>query len=565
MTETYGGIAFSYPETLPGVILPPESRLKKYVELGALPLKSLASELRDSFEAHASNIAIWTTGKTYTYSELDELSDRIAAALLDVGLRPGDRAIFQMRSTSDFYVAFISCLKAGIVPVCSLSTHRKLEIDYLATEAQAKAHFVDGDDPRFDLVGFACETRDRLQTVKHVITVNGGEREGVQSLYVLAEQFDWSEARARLADVQFAPFDPVVFQLSGGTTGVPKIIPRLQCEYLESWRLTIERLGYVPQDKIFMAYPPIHNAAMGCCWGPMLLAGGTVVVPTDLSGAHFAEILNSAEPTWIGQLISGLTPYFKEAEQLGGRFASVRALFQAGSVEMADQARDWLGVETWQMFGMTEGLYLYPRVGDPDEAWARTLGRPLSDHDEVIILEPGTERELPEGEVGEMACRGPFILSGYYNSPERNGEAFTSDGFYRSGDLMVRLRIGEHDFFRFEGRIKDVINRGGEKINATEVENVILRHPSVSQVAVVAYPCERLGERGCAVVVLENSSEPLGLEDLKDFLEEIGLAKFKWPERVEIVKALALTKAGKPDKAEMQRILLETIMVDHGV
>ena len=127
---------------------------------------------------------------------------------------------------------------------------------------------------------------------------------------------------------------------------------------------------------------------------------------------------------------------------------------------------------------------------------------------------------------------------------------------------MARLRIGARDYFRFEGRIKDVINRGGEKINATEVENVILRHPLVSQVAVVGYPCERLGERGCAIVVLENSSQPLSLKDLKDFLEEIGLAKFKWPERIEIVNSLALTKAGKPDKAEMRRIVLETLAAD---
>lgn len=562
MTEVSGASAFSYPETLPGVILPPESRLKKYIELGALPLKCLTSELRVSFETHASNIAIWTTEFTYTYRELDELSDRIGAALLDLGLNSGDRAIFQMRSTPDFYIAFIACLKAGIVPVCSLSTHRKLEIDYLATEAQAKAHFIDGDDAKFDMAEFACETRDRLGTIKHIISTVGVESRNVQSLHALGKRFDWASARARISDVQFRPFDPVVFQLSGGTTGVPKIIPRLQCEYLENWRLTIERLGYVSQDRMFMAYPPIHNAAMGCCWGPMLLSGGTVVVPTELSGPHFAEVLNSARPTWIGQLISGLTPYFKEAEKLGGQFSSVRALFQAGSVEMADQARDWLGVETWQMFGMTEGLYLYPRAGDPDEVWSKTLGRPLSDHDEVIILEPGTERELPAGEIGEMACRGPFILSGYYNSPERNAEAFTSDGFYRSGDLMARLRIGARDYFRFEGRIKDVINRGGEKINATEVENVILRHPLVSQVAVVGYPCERLGERGCAIVVLENSSQPLGLKDLKDFLEEIGLAKFKWPERIEIVNSLALTKAGKPDKAEMRRIVLETLAAD---
>lgn len=552
---------FEYPETLPGIILPDEQRLRKYLQAGALPDRTLAAALRESFVANADNVAIWTTDCQWTYRDLDAVTDRIAAGLIALGIEPGDRAMFQMRSTPNFYLAFLACLKAAIVPVCSLSTHRRIEIDYLAIESQARVHFVDGDDPKFDLVQFARETRERIPTIKQIVVGNGGHDEGAIGLDELGTRLSREEVSDTIAGIRAKPFDPAVFQLSGGTTGVPKIIPRLQNQYVENMRLTVERLGYRSDDRMFMAFPPIHNAAMGCCWGPMLLAGGTICVPTELSGAHFAAVLNQARPTWLGQLISGLTPYFKEAEALGGSFDSVRGLFQAGSVAMAEQARAWLGVETWQMFGMTEGLYLYPRRGDPEEAWASTLGQPLSDFDEIIILEPGTEREMPEGEIGEMACRGPFILSGYYNSPERNAEAFTSDGFYRSGDLMRRRRIGGTDFFCFEGRIKDVINRGGEKVNAVEVEDVLLRHPAIRQVAVVSYPCERLGERGCAMIVLESRDHTIDLKEVKSFLDGVGLAKFKWPERVEIIEALSLTRAGKTDKAEMRRILIEEIMV----
>jgi 2,3-dihydroxybenzoate-AMP ligase len=195
---------------------------------------------------------------------------------------------------------------------------------------------------------------------------------------------------------------------------------------------------------------------------------------------------------------------------------------------------------------MGEGLFVMSRLDDSREARLRTVGTPLSELDEVRILLPGTEIEATYGEVGELCCRGPYTIPGYYAAGERNAAAFTSDGFYRTGDLA---RWGTYDGrpqLLIEGRLKDVINRGGEKINAAEVELLLLMHPHIHQVAVVAMPDARLGERSCAYVVADGVVD---LPAVRGHLESLGVAKFKWPERVEPVDDLPRTKVGKIDKA----------------
>ena len=163
------------------------------------------------------------------------------------------------------------------------------------------------------------------------------------------------------------------------------------------------------------------------------------------------------------------------------------------------------------------------------------------------MLEPGGEEEVPDGEVGELCCQGPYTLRAYYG--EDRPQAFTADGFYRTGDLAKAVVIDGVRAFSIEGRIKDLINRGGEKINAEEVELLLLAHPHVVEAALVAMPDPRLGERGCAYLATDGVS--VTLEDVRAHLHRLDVAKFKWPERVELLEALPRTKVGKLDKKAM--------------
>jgi 2,3-dihydroxybenzoate-AMP ligase len=197
-------------------------------------------------------------------------------------------------------------------------------------------------------------------------------------------------------------------------------------------------------------------------------------------------------------------------------------------------------------FGMAEGMLMFIRPDDPEEVRMETVGRPVSSDDEVRLVDDD-DNEVAPGEVGELLARGPYTLRGYFGVPEYNARAFTSDGFYRSGDLMRRHSSGN---YIVEGRKKDLINRGGEKISAEEIENLILTHPAVQNVACVPLPDPMLGERMCAYVILRNGSN-LSLPELVGFLLNQEIAKHKLPERLEIVDDFPLSPFGKVSKKDL--------------
>jgi 2,3-dihydroxybenzoate-AMP ligase len=196
---------------------------------------------------------------------------------------------------------------------------------------------------------------------------------------------------------------------------------------------------------------------------------------------------------------------------------------------------------------MAEGLCCSTRPDDPEEVIVGTQGRPVSEADEFKIVDEQAN-EVPSGELGELITRGPYTIRGYYNAPEHNRTAFTPDGFYRTGD-MVRLHPSGN--FIVEGRTKDLINRGGEKISAEEIENLIITHPSVLNTAVVAMPDPVMGERACAYVVLRPGAS-LDFAQLRGFLEHQRIARFKLPERLELIAALPTTAVGKIAKKELR-------------
>jgi 2,3-dihydroxybenzoate-AMP ligase len=193
---------------------------------------------------------------------------------------------------------------------------------------------------------------------------------------------------------------------------------------------------------------------------------------------------------------------------------------------------------------MSEGTLFFVRRSDPEEVRMETVGTPVSPDDEVRLTD-GEGNDVPEGEVGELTVRGPYTLRGYYRAPEHNARQFTSDGYYRSGDLMRRHPSGA---YLVEGRIKDLVNRGGEKISAEEVESLILTHPAVRNVACVPVPDPVLGERMCACLILQDPGATISLEELSSFLLGLGMAKFKLPEGLELMDEFPLSAFGKVSK-----------------
>lgn len=536
-------------QPLPGVVYPKEDDLERYVSARCLGHETLADGFRKVVAKYPENIALLGPDLRVSYAELDSISARLAGALLAHGLAPLDRVIFQLGNTAELIFAFLACLKAGLIPVCALAAHREHEIGYLANLAEAKLHLVQGDNPKFDDVEFAHKMQERAVSLKLILQARGKPQPGVLNLQNLIDSISLDEAKSLVSKVELDPFQVAVFQLSGGTTGVPKIIPRFHNEYLYNMRAVAAWLGYGPDDVLFMPQPMVHNLNMGCCFGPFLMTGGTVTVAPDLFADTLVSLIKTTKPTWLmlgGPIVARLDSAIRSGEiDLG----NAKGILAANG---ASKLRQLLGVPVYTVFGITEGVITFTHKDDPIEALDTTNGRPVSPCDQIRILRPGTEIPVKPGEMGEPAFKGPYTIHGYYKAEERNRETFTSDGFYLSGDLMQEKIIDGKRYYVFCGRLKQIVSRAGEKINCEEVEMAVMGHASVASVVAVPYPDPIFEERLCAVLALRDGYRAPSVSELGDYLKAYGLAKYKWPERIEVVSEFPLTTSGKLNRSALK-------------
>lgn len=545
---------------IPGVVYRPAAESAYYVQQGVLTEETLVSAFADIVARHPDRVAISEIGLTISYRALDDITDRVAAGLLGLGLKPLDRVVFQLANTKELLFSYIACLKAGLIPICTLAAHRAHEIGYLARHAGAKAHFIDGENDKFDFVAFARSMRDEIPTMKHIVVMRAraglDKRNNIHSFESLSDGLDGAQVRAALAGVEHDPWQVAIFQLSGGTTGVPKIIPRFHNEYIYSIRAMTRYSGLDETLVAFTPSPLMHNAPMICYWGPALFGGGEIAVTPSLDPEAIGRLMAERKPNWIC-MPSVIYLRLKAAGVLDRlSFDHVKASTVPSGVPAIEKLT---GAPAIPLFGMTEGLICYGRVEDPREARETTVGRTVSEFDQLRLLRPGTEEDCAEGEIGELAVKGPCIIHGYYDAEERNKEAFTSDMFYRSGDLCGFKTIGGRRFLTFEGRLKDVVSRAGEKINCMEVETAAALHPKIGSIAIVPMPDPAYDERACAFIILAPGAEDLSVAELGAFLERAGLAKFKWPERIEIVTDFPMTSSGKLSKPRLTEIIRDKL------
>jgi 2,3-dihydroxybenzoate-AMP ligase len=541
---------------LEGVVYPPASVLRRYSDAGLIGHETLWRALVRSFRNNAQRIALRGPEGVLTYAELDDLTERLAVALRRLGLRAMDRVLFQLPNSNELVALVTACWRARLIPVCTLAAHRDAEIGYLAALSGAKAMIVPGDDAKFDFLAFAQSMAAKAPSIAHIIVARDTDSRHPCRFDVLAQTKPTAKERAELEALEDDPYQVCAFQLSGGTTDVPKIIPRFSSEYLYNMRAVAACLAWSANDVVLMPLPMMHNANMGCGWGPALLTGATTVVTPQISPEVFVQVMGEDRPTWLAVAKPILTRLAVAVQKGLINFSQVRGVI---STDGAALVRELLGAPGYHIFGMTEGVIMLTREGDPDEALRDSVGKPVSAHDEIQLLRPGTNEAVPAGEIGELAVRGPYTIHGYYKSPERNAVAFTPDGRYRSGDLMSARVIDGRTFYFFEGRLKDVIDRANEKINCEEVERALKAHPGVLDAALVAMPDPEYGERACAFVIPAIPDATPALDDIRAHLRGIGLAKFKWPERLEVVDAFPVTKVGKLDKAALRETIRQML------
>jgi non-ribosomal peptide synthetase component E (peptide arylation enzyme) len=490
--------------------------------------------------------ALVTAERRVSYAELDARSDAIAARLVHIGLRPGDPVVLQLGNTAEAIEAFYGLIKMGAVPICTLVPFGHHEIDAIAAIAGARAHLVQADLPGRDLLAFAQEVRAVVPSLRFTLTVRGGDDRGIRIDDVATPAAPPAETRT--AD------DVAVSQLSGGTSGTPKLIPHLHSSYWYYGRATAQRWGYAPGSRIGHFMPVFHNSGLHTGVFAAHSVGATLVLGPGWSPADVLATLEAERITHLATLTSLITEICDDpAYPAATRWLQRLSLAIPGVPGELFDRLDTANPSVCQFFGMSEGFSTSMPTGAPRRMRRETIGFPLSEADEFRLVDPDTG-EPAAGDLGELCVRGPYTLRGYYDAAEYNATAFTPDGFLRTGDLASVIDIDGTACLRIEGRVKDLVSRGGEKINANEIETLLCRHPGVQDVALVGMPDPRLGQRPCVFVVASPAGAPT-LEDIRRFLDAAGVARFKWPERVEVVDAFPRTPVGKVAK----RLLVEEL------
>ncbi|OMC39145.1 AMP-binding protein [Mycobacterium sp. IS-1264] len=533
-------------EGVEGFVPFPADRAAAYRAAGYWTGRAVDAILADAARRWPDRIAVLDAlpGERLSYAELDERADRAAAGLRGLGIGPGDRVLLQLPNGCQFAVALFGLLRARAIPVMCLPGHRAAELGHFAAVGQASALLIADAANGFDYRAMARQLAEEHPTLQHVIV------DGDPGPFVSWRRLCESVAVPN-TESPVDPESPALLLVSGGTTGLPKLIPRTHNDYVFNATASAAVCGLTAPDVYLVALSAGHNFPLAC---PGLLGamtvGATTVFGTDPSPeAAFAAI--DRHGVTVTALVPALAKLWAQACDWEPVTPKSLRLLQVGGAKLepedARRVRATLTPGLQQVFGMAEGLLNFTRPGDPPELLDGTQGRPLCADDELRVVD-GVGEPVSPGEEGELLVRGPYTFNGYFRAERDNERCFDPDGFFRSGDLVRRREDG---YLVVTGRVKDVICRGGETIAAADLEEQLLRHPAIYAAAAIALPDPYLGEKICVAAVF--TGEAISLAQLNAYLDRRGVAVHARPDVLVAMPSLPTTPIGKVDKKAIAR------------
>lgn len=515
----------------------PADLARRYRGAGYWRGETLGDMLRDRATRHPGRTAVICGPRSWSYAELLSRAESTAHGFMATGLRPGDRVIVQLPNMAEFITATFGLFLMGALPVFALPAHRDTELAHFAAKSGATGLIIPDIHDGFDHRSLA-----RALALPHTFVIGD-----------LAEFAPLPDAPRGPDLPRPYPSQVAFLQISGGSTGLSKLIPRTHDDYGYSFRASATICGLTPESVYLAALPVAHNFPMSSpgIFGT-LHAGATVVMcPNPAPDTAFPLI--EAHRVTITGLVPPLALLWLQAAPRTQHDLSSLQVLQVGGArllpEVAARIRPTLGCQLQQVFGMAEGLVNYTRLDDPEEIITTTQGRPISADDEILILDDNGH-PVPDGTPGHLLTRGPYTIRAYHDDPAANARAFTPDGFYRTGDMVRRLPGGH---LQVQGRATDHINRAGEKISAEEIEDHLLAHPAVFDAAVVSIPDTFLGERSCAFVITTDPA--LKPATLRAFVRARGIADFKVPDQVVFIPEFETTAVGKISRKALRAAL----------
>ena len=523
----------------------------QYVRDGLWPNTTLLDFFDKAVKKAPSKTAIVAPGGVrLTYKEFAEAVDVTARGLNAAGLGPGDILSIQLPNCAEVAILHVAATRLGAVTIPLLPNYRANELTYILGFAKTKVAIIPQSYRRFDYPEMYQQIWPALPDLGNIFVL-GGKGAGTMRPYsdLLAIGREPSTA---LPSVVATGDDLTTLIFTSGTESKPKGVMHNHNTMLHGTIQMGRLLGLGSDDVVWVPSPVGHGT--GFQWGiRQAITLGSTMVLQDLWDVEEALRLIEAERC---SFVLSATPFVAmllESPSLDRRDLSSFRIFACAGAPipraLGEKARSKIGCTLIGMWGMSECFVGSASPPDaPVEKLWETDGRAVAGAELAIFDETRTRRLAP-GEIGELATRGPHVAVGYFNDPERTASTFSDEGWLFSNDVAT---IDTEGYIRLGGRKKDIINRGGLKVSTREIEEFLLQHPAILSVAVVPMKDDRLGEKGCACVVLREGMK-INLPTITKFLETRGLAKYKMPEYIALMDELPMTPSGKVQKFRLEQ------------
>ncbi len=537
---------------LKGFIRYSKKDVKKYTKFrwwSGLTLRDLLDRAAD---IHPQKEAFVDTKSRFTYGEAREKTNKLAIGLMDLGIKPTDRVLIQLPNWNEFVFAYFALQKIGAIPVLLIDRYRQFEINHLINLTGAKSWIVAYSYKKTEYLPIINDILKEHPEIKNVITVRGEkDQKHFSSLERLIEKTDLTDANlVRLGKRRPDPMQVAHMGPTGGTTGIPKIVPRTHNSLITGIEYCSRAWDQSNQDINLLAGPIGHDLCFSKGFIGSIIMMGKIVF---LDSTDERDICNTIEKekvtsiVWVPTLAQRILQY-EDLHKYD--LSSLRKMHCGGGASHPDLIKKIvkdLKITFHNGYGATEGMTTITHSTDDIETICNTVGRPTCPYDNYKVVDQNG-KDLPSGKAGELVIKGPGVFTGYYNNKEENKKVFTKDGFFRTGDVAM---IDGKGYIKLTGRIKEMINRGGESISATQIEKLIVCHQNVASAAVIAMPDPVMGERVCAYIQPKTGTK-LSFEEIISFLKGQKASVLQLPERIEFITQMPYTGAEKIDKKSLR-------------
>ena len=497
----------------------------------------------------------------YTFGQLREKVDRLAIALLNQGIKPGDSVMIQLPNWAEFMYTYYAVQKMGGICLVLVPRHSTSEIGHLAKLIDAKGWVLPWKYRKIEYQSIIEEVKKDNPQLTHIIIAGQDVPSGMVGLEDIIQQVNLQDVKPGYFD-QFRP-DPgdiCTILPTGGTTGFPKAVPRTHESYINNGEYLARAWELNTRDSCLVMTPVGHNLAvvvdvMGC-----IFSCAKMVLLDSAQPEDFCKVVEKEKATCTALVPVLVTRILGYEGLKKHNLSSLRMVYAGGQHSPSEIVRDLkvkLGCQYVNGFGMCEGPLTQTRLDDPDDVIETTIGIRCSPYDDIKVMnEKG--KILPPGKDGELVAKGPGIFTGYLKAEAENAKAFTRSGYFRTGDMA---RIDKNGNVVITGRIKDIIIRGGENISAVEVEEALVRHPDVEQASAVGMPDKEMGEKVCAYIRTKGG-KTLTLDQVVQFLKQNRVSVLNIPERIEHIDVFPLTKAEKIDKKVLREEIKKKLQAE---